>query len=282
MEFEKFEEQGLKIDKNRVLTYSNIICPLDCVYCFSKEMTRESQKDAVYLNEEQLKLLKKLPETINLIMLGCDTEFFNSKIKPLETLRKLISLNKDIAIVTKKSLSIHTIEELKKINDEMIKNGNFLTISITLSSIESAKDWEPGVPSPDQRIKTLKELNKSGIDTLVAIRPLIPIISDQELKKIVELTKDYCFGFYSGPFYVKSLEHPLLKGLDLKKLKIIELNPHWMPKGNKYYQIEDLNKTDYLRNELAKHNQILFEGAADAIKCIKEKQNEKYRTKIAS
>jgi len=276
MEFEKFEEQGLKIDKNRVLTYSNIICPLDCVYCFSKELNREPQKDIVYLNEEQLKLLKNLPEMIDLVMLGCDTEFFNSKIKPLETLRKLIFLNKDIAIVTKKFLSAHTIEELKKINNEMIKNGNFLTISITLSSIESAKDWEPSVPTPHQRIETLKKLFESGIKTLVAIRPLIPTLENKELDKIVELTKDYSYGYYSGPLYVKSLNHPLLKDFDHDKLKIKELNPHWMPEGNMYYQLEAPEKMDFLRKELAKSGHILFEGAAEAIKYLKEKANEKY------
>jgi sulfatase maturation enzyme AslB (radical SAM superfamily) len=36
----QYESANLKIDKDRVLTYSNIACPLDCKYCFANEIIR--------------------------------------------------------------------------------------------------------------------------------------------------------------------------------------------------------------------------------------------------
>lgn len=41
----KYDEAGLKIDKNRVLTYSQLSCPLECTYCFVNDMTTNQNKN---------------------------------------------------------------------------------------------------------------------------------------------------------------------------------------------------------------------------------------------
>jgi len=38
-ELNHYETANLKIDEDRVLTYSNIACPLDCTYCFANEIS---------------------------------------------------------------------------------------------------------------------------------------------------------------------------------------------------------------------------------------------------
>lgn len=40
MSFEsgQFEEKGLKLDKDRVLTYSQLSCPFGCRYCFVDDL----------------------------------------------------------------------------------------------------------------------------------------------------------------------------------------------------------------------------------------------------
>lgn len=40
-----FENAGLKIEKDRVLTYSKLSCPLDCTYCFVRRLEFQSRKE---------------------------------------------------------------------------------------------------------------------------------------------------------------------------------------------------------------------------------------------
>ena len=46
MDFEKniYEQHGLKIDRDRVLTYSQLSCPLECRYCFVNDLNFNQKK----------------------------------------------------------------------------------------------------------------------------------------------------------------------------------------------------------------------------------------------
>ena len=264
-----FAKEGLKIDAERVLTYSRLICPIDCKYCFVDKLNIEQQKDVSYLSPRQLELLGKLLETVSLIMLGCDTEFFQSKTESIEILKKLANLNKDISVVTKFPLAKGFVEKLKEVDDQLRKHKNFLTFSVSIPCLDSAKEWEPNAPNPLERMETLKSVYQSGIKTLVAMRPLLPTITNKELEKIVELTNDYCYGYYSGPLYLKSLDKTIL-GENQSGLKIEQLQPHWMPEGNVFYKIEKEDQLQVLENILQKYNKSLFEGAAEGIKYLRD------------
>jgi len=261
-----FEKEGLKIDAERVLTYSKLVCPIECKYCFVDDLTSEAeqQEGVSYLSSKQFELLKNLPETVNLIMLGCDTEFFQPKSDAIRTLERLAALNRDLSVVTKFVLSDDYIEKLKEVNGNLGERNNFLAFSMSIPCLDSAKTWEPKAHDPLKRIETLKNVYKTGIKTMVALRPLLPTITSEELGKIIDLTKDYCYGYYSGPLYLKNLDKSIL-GEDLSGLKIEELQPHWMPENNVFYRIEKEGQMENLRDILRKQNKPLFEGAADGI-----------------
>ena len=269
-----FEEEGLKINKERVLTYSQLSCPFDCAYCFVEDLNFNQQEGVSYLSDKQFELLGQLPENIKLVMLGCDTEFFQSKDESLDILNKLSKLNKDISVVTKMYLGKDFLGELKEIDSELNKNGHFFAFSETIPCLESSQIWEPKVVSPAKRIETIKNAYESRIKTLIAIRPLLPNVSKEELKEIILLTKDYCLGYYSGPLYMKNLEHPVLRNIDLTNLNIEEIQPHWMPEGNIFYKIEDKDQSTFLKEIVESSGKKLVEGAAEAVKYIKE--YEKY------
>lgn len=203
-------------------------------------------------------------------MLGCDTEFFQSKKDSVEILEKLSNFNKDISVITKIPVSKNFIEKLKHIDAKLKRGGNFLVFSESIPCLESATDWEPRAPNPKQRINTIKNVYESDIKTLIAIRPLLPTVPNEELGRIVDLTKDYCHGYYSGPLYLKNLEHPILEKEDFSKLKIEELQPHWMPKDNIFYKIEKENQMEFLEKKIKENNKPLFEGAAEAIDCLRK------------
>lgn len=263
-----FEQKGLKIDKDRVLTYSQLSCPLDCKYCFVEDMNFNQKKNVAYLSDEQLELIGKLPEEIKIIMLGCDTEFFQSRDDSLKILEKLSELNKDIAVITKLSLSKDFIGKVREVDKKLNKNGNFLSLSVSLATMESSKEWEPKAPSPEKRLKVLKIAYEAGLKTMVALRPLLPVTSREDLEKIIEASKNYCYGYYSGPLYLKDLE--LIKDYERDMLDIERTQPDWMPKGNTFYKVEKRGQMDILKEILIRNYKPLFGGAAEGMEYLKK------------
>lgn len=268
--FKQFENAGLKIEKERVLTYSKLSCPLDCTYCFVDEMTQEQSRGVSYLSDEQLDLLQNLPEEVRLIMLGCDTEFFQDRKDALRVLGKLATFGKDISVITKLPLSSSFLEEIKSIAT-VIENANNIfsfSISVPCLSESTVAKYEPNVPHPMKRIETLQSAYEKGLYTMLAIRPLLPDATNQELEEIVKLTKDYCVGYYSGPLYLKE-----------EKIKFFfpghtgtgkETQPKWMLEGNTYVPILRDGQMDFLLQVLKKYDKKMFEGAAAGMDYIRE------------
>jgi DNA repair photolyase len=268
MEYPEFERHGLKVDKERVLTYSKLLCPLNCTYCFVDEMTQEQEKGVSYLSAEQVKLLQNLPEQIKLVMLGCDTEFFQDRKDAVDVLNRLKDLGKDISVITKLPLSGSYIKEIALIARQIVSGGNIFSFSISIPCLSDASiaKYEPNVPTPLKRVETLKTVFNEGLSTMVAIRPLLPDIEDGELDKIIELTKDFTIGYYSGPLYLKQEKvKELLPEFPLKP----EAQPHWMLEGNTYQEVTKEGQMEYLASLVRKSGKQFFEGAADGVEYVR-------------
>jgi len=232
-------------------------------------------EEEVYLSEKKFSLLKNLPEEIKTIMLGCDTEFLHNKDEAVRVLKELSTLGKDVSIITKLSLNDNFIKELKEISNEMSKRYNFIVFSVSIPCCESNKKWEPKVPSIEKRVDTLKKVSEAGIDSMVAIRPLIPNIHSHEIDKIIDLTNPYVFGYYSGPLYLKEFDDALLskkESGDLK-LNIEEVEPAWMPKGNKFIKVENPALMTHLEEKVRNTGKMFFEGAAKGIEFLRKNKN---------
>ena len=275
----KYDTAGLKIDRERVLTYSQLSCPLDCTYCFVNDMTTNQQKNIAYLTEKQIELLKNLPEEISLIMLGCDTEFFQNKKEAIEILKKLSGFGKDLSMITKIPIKESFLNEIDKVNQKMKERGNILSVSISIPCLsdEMSKKYEPKVPSPKNRIETLKQISNKGIYTMLAIRPLLPDMSNEELQEIMNLTKDYVIGYYSGPLYLN--DDRISKLLPESVVESEAKQPHWMLDGNLFKEVVKKGQIDFLREIVKNSGKDFFEGAAEGMKYIRKIQDEKHRTK---
>ncbi len=269
---ESFESQGLKLDKERVLTYSKLSCPLECTYCFAEEMSQEQSRKVAYLNEQQFELLQNLPEHIRLIMLGCDTEFFQNKQESLRILEILSTYGRDISVITKLSLPEGFVDALGEINVRMQENGNIFSFSISLPCLDESllEKYEPRVPHPEKRIETLSSVFQRGIPTTTAIRPLLPDVSDHELEDIINKTKDYCFGYYSGPLYLKEDKVRILLPDYVSKIES-ELQPQWMLPGNSFQMVKRDGQMEFLSSLVQNSGREFFEGAADAIEFLRNK-----------
>ena len=265
-------KEGLVVEKDRVLTYSKLVCPLDCKYCFAEKLTKEQSSNTTYLSKEQKELLKTLPENIKTIMLGCDTEFLQDERAAANILSNLSRLGKDISIITKLSLTDNFVDFLKELSNTMKKRGNFIVFSVSIPCFDSSLKWEPKAPRVKDRIKTLRKISGEGIPSMVAIRPLIPTLQESELDKILEATYPHVFGYYSGPLYLKDLGDGIISPEEVAKLnlKVEEASPHWMPEGNTFLKIENVPLMNYVRGRTKFYRQNFFEGAAEGMEFLRE------------
>ncbi len=233
MEKKTFEKAGLKIDADRVLTYS------------------------------------ELPEEVRSIMLGCDTEFFQHRDDALIVLERLVSLNKDLSVITKLHLDKDYVRKVGDIDRLMRSRGHRLAFSISIPCFSSFKRWEPKAPDPKKRIESLRYAYEENILTMVAVRPLIPTVTDFELRDIIEQTADIAQGYYSGPLYLKNIGSGLLSASESVGLKVEKIQPHWMLEGNEFYRIEKPGQMEHLRRLLKERGKPLFEGAAEGIERLR-------------
>jgi DNA repair photolyase len=117
--------------------------------------------------------------------------------------RRALSLmyefNYPVSILTKSNLIERDLEIIKKINEKSraIVSMSFSSVDDKISSV-----FEPGVPSPSQRLEALEKFKKEGISCGMFLMPVIPFITDkpkyldESLKKAKEIGLD--FVIFSG------------------------------------------------------------------------------------
>jgi DNA repair photolyase len=99
-----------------------------------------------------------------------------------------------VHILTKSTLVERDIDLLKKINE---KNRAIVSFSFSSTNDEISSVFEPGVPSPTERLKTLSKLKKEGIACGMYLMPVIPFITDtpgvmeETIKKAKETNLDF-------------------------------------------------------------------------------------------
>jgi len=97
---------------------------------------------------------------------------------------------------------------------------------------------------------------------------LLPDVDISELEKIIQKTKEYCLGYYSGPTYLKKDKLTLLDDIPNNQLKLIQ--PSWMPNGNEFFQVEKAGQMEELKKLVEKSGKNLFSGAAEGIQYLKK------------
>ena len=184
-----------KIDSWFISQYSMNLyrgCTHNCVYCDGRsekyQVKGEFGKDVV-VKTNAIELLKKELENKRrknqlkkcFIMIGGGV---GDSYQPIEkknnltkrTLELIYEKKLSISILTKSTLVKRDIDIIKKINkkNKVIVSFSFSSIDDKISSI-----FEPNVPSPSERLKTIKLFKNQGISCGLFLLPVIPFITDK-------------------------------------------------------------------------------------------------------
>ncbi|MDH7517508.1 MAG: radical SAM protein [Candidatus Thermoplasmatota archaeon] len=159
-------------------------CEFGCNYCDS------SYDKTIYVKANAVKQLEKEIKTIRkgTIIIGSVSDAYQKAEEKHKITRELLETikqnNYPCHIITKSNLILRDI-------DLLTKTDSTVTITIITLDKKTSRIFEKKVPSPDERLKTVKQLSEKGIKTGIAIIPIIPYINENEIEEIIKTAKKH-------------------------------------------------------------------------------------------
>jgi DNA repair photolyase len=166
-------------------------CTHNCVYCDGRsegyyvegEFGRDIQVkvNAIEVLRKELDpARKRRPFRPGFIMLGGGvTDAYQPVEKKYLLSRKTLQLicehGYPVHILTKSTLVERDLDIIKKINE---KSGAIVSFSFSSVEDDISAIFEPGVPPPSQRLKTLALFKRNGIACGMFLMPVIPFVTD--------------------------------------------------------------------------------------------------------
>lgn len=177
-------------------------CEHGCIYCYARPSHAYMNlspgidfETKIFHKVDAANLLKKELAKKNYqcktIVIGANTDPYQPAESKLKITRSILEVlneyNHPVAIITKNSL----IERDMDILSEMArKNLAKVAVTVTTLSTQLKIILEPRTTSPRARIKTIRKLTEHGIPVRVMAAPMIPMINDKELEKILSAASE--------------------------------------------------------------------------------------------
>ena len=230
-------------------------CEFNCLYCDSSQDNKiYIKQNAPEILDKELKILKK-----GRIIVGSVHDPYQ-RIEDTEHITRSL-----LRIIKKYNFKCHilTKSDLVLRDSDIISDMKNPIVSISISSIrnKTSRFFEENVIPPEKRLRLISKFKDLGIKSGIAIIPIFPYITENELNDIIKsaLVNNADYIIYK-PLELKGIQ----KKCFLEKLK--EFNPSLIKKykelykdsilpGKKYTseikeKIEDLCKTYGISNNI--------------------------------
>lgn len=260
--------KGKKIDSWFLINYGMNLyrgCAHNCVYCdgrsegyyvdgeFGFDVTVKINAIEILKKELDPKRKRNPLKRYFIGMVGGVGDSYQPLEEKYKLTRQALELfyEKDfpIHILTKSTLVERDIDIIKKINEQ---SRAIVSFSFSSTNDEISYLFEPGVPAPSARLKTLAKFKKEGIPCGMYLMPVIPFVTDTA--EIMEETireakeKDIDFIVFGGmtlkegrqkEYFIKTLQkkYPEL----LPQYANIYLKDKWGSPTKEYYR--SINET---------------------------------------
>jgi len=246
-------------------------CAHNCVYCdgrseryhvngiFGENTT--AKINAVEILRKELGLQRKLAALkLGYMMLGGGVgDSYQPIEKKYELTRRTLHLLHEhewpLHILTKSTLVSRDIDIIKKINQQ---NRAIVSFSLSSANDELSSVFEPNVPPPSERLKTLAFFKREGIACGVFLLPVIPFVTDtpelivETLRKAREVGVD--FVIFGGMTLKEGRQKDYFYSLLKEKYPELVANYAHIYKGNEWGQAteEYYNMINSVFNKVAK------------------------------
>lgn len=248
-------------------------CPYSCAFCYVKSGFMKYKKLEI---DDIIEFLIKNKERYNIIYISGDTDSFAPPRtdKAIELVKRISEcIDVDITFTTRTTFNEESLKKLKNINEYMKNKNCKLIASISISRLSSANYIEPyPIPSPEDRIETLKKLKQNGLYTILATRPFLPIINAEEYIEIIKKSKDYIDAVLGEIWYANDkLINDVCKKIDTEKIKFIEKNMDFDDNDEIWKCYEARETTEKVKQYCEKEGIHFYMRSTPAIEYIRKK-----------
>lgn len=173
-------------------------CEHGCVYYFARpthaylglspgldfESKLFAKPDAPALLEKELAAEGYEPK---MIAIGTNTDPYQPIERGSRIMRGILEVleraSHPVGIVTKSALVTRDIDILAR-----MAKRNLAKVAISVTSLDArlARSMEPRASTPMRRLEALRKLSEAGIPTTVMVAPVIPVLNDSEIERILD------------------------------------------------------------------------------------------------
>ena len=164
-------------------------CSNDCRYCYAKKMAirfkRKTSESWKFMVPNQKNIDKSYKKRKGRVMFPTSHDITEESLSGcFIVLKKLLRSGNDVLITTKPNFVC-----VSSICENFNKFKNLIQFRFTITSLSSIllKFWEPGAPSFEERLKSLKYAFKKGYKTSISIEPFL----DENPLELVDKLKPY-------------------------------------------------------------------------------------------
>jgi DNA repair photolyase len=192
-------------------------CEHGCIYCYARpshaylnlspgldfETKLFYKPDAAKLLEEELSASGYVCSPITI---GANTDPYQPIEKRYRITRSIIEVlakcRHPFSIITKSALIERDVDLLAPLAKDDLFHA---FISITTLNNDIKRTMEPRASSPAARLRAIRTLSEAGIPVGVMVAPIVPVITDSELERILEAAA--CAGARTAGYVVLRLPH---------------------------------------------------------------------------
>jgi DNA repair photolyase len=184
-----------------LVTLSKVRCPFRCSYCFT-DFTQYERP----ISLEDVERAPSILDGVDVIYPACDVDLFATPA-PLETLARAADFGVSISVSTKAALSAGTLAGLDRIARVLRARSRILKVGISVSTKYRTAQIEPAAPSYLVRIRNLRLLADSSVDTCLVMKPILSDIPAREYCEILDDVAGITGNVLVGEEYLDSV-HP--------------------------------------------------------------------------
>jgi DNA repair photolyase len=173
-------------------------CEHGCVYCFARpthaymglspgldfESKLFVKAGAAQLLERELSVPGYQPKTL---AIGTNTDPYQPIERERRVMRQVLEVlaraNHPVGIVTKSALVTRDIDILAPMAEKGLVK---VALSVTSLDGKIARTMEPRASAPRNRLEAVRRLAEAGIPATVMVAPVIPVVTDHEIERILE------------------------------------------------------------------------------------------------
>ncbi len=173
-------------------------CEHGCIYCYARPSHAWLDLSPGLDFESRLLHKPEAPELLRgelsqsgyrcaPIALGANTDVYQPVEREQLLTRRILEVldeySHPVMLITKSALIERDLDILSR-----MARHNLVQVAISFSTLDSnlARRLEPRAATPRRRLETLKRLAQAGVPTGVLVAPIIPVLTDGELERILQ------------------------------------------------------------------------------------------------